>query len=150
MGELRRFRSPWVNVQSDRASLGCGWGIDSRSTRRSSICVGGVFDKKIFSLSQKRSTGSGRQVMKNFLETCLVVVSSVEPADRHFQNLSDFAHQLIVWRVFAALVLIHPGAGGHRINPGQFAKFFLREPGTKAGLFETVSKHSGPFEVLAT
>lgn len=83
--------------------------------------------------------------MKDFLESRFLIVGGIKPTDGHFQDLCDAAHELVVWGVLATLVLIHPRTGGHRIDPGQFAEFFLREACAKAGLFETVSEHDGPY-----
>jgi hypothetical protein len=109
-----------------------------------------VGNKQGFRLRKKWTTHDRTQVVKNFLKSREVLVFGIKPANGHFQDFGDAAHELIVWGVFAPLILIHPGACGHGVNPGKFAKFFLRQAGTKAGLFETVSEHNGPFGVLAT
>ena len=106
-------------------------------------------NEQIFRLRQEWTANEGTQVVKNFLKTREVLVFGIKPADGHFQDFGDAAHELVVWGVFAPLILVHSGACGHGVNPGKFAKFFLRQAGTKAGLFETVSEHNGPFGVLA-
>ena len=77
----------------------------------------------------------------------MLVVGGVEPADRHIQDLCDTTHQLIVGRVLATFILIHPRASGHGVDAGEFAEFFLRQAGAQAGLFKTMSEHGDPFKV---
>ena len=67
----------------------------------------------------------GIELEKHLLNPCGILIFCVKPTDWHLQDLSDPTHQLEVWRVFAALVLVHPGTGRHRIDAGKFAKLFL-------------------------
>ena len=149
MGERKRFRSPWGSDQSGRVNLRNGRRVVDGRVVRLSVRTMRILDEKVFCLCEKGASDCRLQVVKNFLKTCFVFVCCVEPADRHFEDFGHFAHQLVVGRVLAPLILIHASAGGHGIYPGQFAEFFLRKPCPQAGLFETVSKHGGPFEVLA-
>ena len=79
----------------------------------------------MFSLVEQAFACLGAQGKEKLLYAGGILVLGVEPADGHIENLCNLAHQFEVGGVFAALVLVHPGARRHRIDAGQFSKLFL-------------------------
>ncbi len=78
-----------------------------------------------FGLIKQGFTLMRAKLKEHFLNPSGFFVFGIKPTDWHLENLSHLTHQLEVGRVFATLVLVHPGTGRHRIDAGEFAKLFL-------------------------
>lgn len=101
-------KTAWTDRAAETQTVS---GADGRAGGQGDRGLLGRADLRLsLDLVKQRLAIKGTERKEDLLDARCVFVFSIEPAHGHVENLGNLAHQLEIRRVFASLVLVHPGA----------------------------------------